>query len=56
MGGKAGGVGFKAAQAEIKIFGQDDDAVVRLDFDHGHRGSWKAGQHFHICFPSLSIW
>jgi NAD(P)H-flavin reductase len=56
MGGKTGKLGFRAAQAEIKVLGQDDDLVVRLDFEYEHREAWKAGQHFHLCFPSLSIW
>ena len=56
MRGKSEGAGFRAAQADMKTFGQDDDVVVRLDFEHEHRETWKAGQHFHICFPSLSIW
>lgn len=38
----------------MKIIGSADDVVVRLDFDH--HGSWQPGQHFHICFPSISIW
>lgn len=56
MGGKAGRFGFKAAQAEVKVLGDGDDVVVKLDFDYEHREAWKPGQHFHICFPSLSIW
>ena len=56
MGGKASRLAFRAAQAEITVFGQDDDMVVRLDFDFEHREACKAGQHFHLCFPSLSIW
>jgi NAD(P)H-flavin reductase len=51
-----GGLGFKCAQAEVTIIGADDDLVVRLDFEHEHRERWRAGQHFYLCFPSLSIW
>jgi NAD(P)H-flavin reductase len=53
---KGDGLGIKCAQAEVTIIGIDDDLVVRLDFDHEHREPWRAGQHFHLCFPSLSIW
>lgn len=57
MGGKRGaGLGFKCAQAEVKLLGKDDDVVVRLDFDNVHREPWQAGQHFYLSFPSLSIW
>jgi len=55
-GGKGSGFGFKCAQAQISLLGTADDLVVRLDFDYEHRQPWSAGQHFHICFPSLSIW
>ena len=57
MNGKKGGsIGFKCAQASIQVLGDAEDSVVRLDFDYEHREPWKPGQHFHICFPSLSIW
>jgi hypothetical protein len=28
MGGKTGGVGFRAANAKVRVFGQDDDVVI----------------------------
>lgn len=57
MNGKKGtGMGFKCAQANIEVQGEGADSIVRLDFDFEHREPWKPGQHFHICFPSLSIW
>ncbi|KAK5137060.1 hypothetical protein LTR08_001069 [Meristemomyces frigidus] len=55
-GQKGGRTGFQCAQAKITLLGTDDDLVVRLDFDYQHRQLWEAGQHFHICVPSLSIW
>ncbi|KAK3056082.1 hypothetical protein LTR09_003318 [Extremus antarcticus] len=55
-GSKGQGIGFRCAQAEVKIIGGGDDVVLRLDFDYEHKEPWEAGQHFHLCFPSLSIW
>ena len=55
-GQKGGRPGFQCAQAKITLLGTNDDLVVRLDFEYEHRQLWEAGQHFHICFPSLSIW
>lgn len=48
--------GFKCAEARIQILGPPDDQVIRLDFTHSHHAPWQPGQHFHLCFPSLSIW
>ncbi|KAK4550603.1 hypothetical protein LTR36_000182 [Oleoguttula mirabilis] len=48
--------GFKCAEARISLLGTGDDLVVRLDFDYEHPEPWQAGQHFHVCFPSLSVW
>ena len=57
MNGKNGkGFGFRCAEAQIQLLGHDDDMALRLDFDYEHREPWKPGQHFHLCFPSLSIW
>lgn len=57
MNGKKGrGLGFQCAHAQIQVLGDDDDMALRLDFDYEHREPWKPGQHFHLCFPSLSIW
>lgn len=55
-GGKTTGGGFRCAQAEVTLIGSADDLVARLEFDYEHRDPWYAGQHFHITFPSLSIW
>ena len=55
-GHKGTKIGFKCAQGKVKVLGQGDDAVVRLDFKYEHRETWAAGQHFRICFPCLSIW
>jgi ferric-chelate reductase len=48
---------FKPAQAALTLFPDigTNDIVVRIDFQHQHR-PWKAGQHFFVCFPELSIW
>lgn len=59
MGGKGSlGAGFKCAQADLQVLTDDNGTVLRLDFDYEHRnaGSWQAGQHFYLTFPSLSIW
>lgn len=53
---KSGSVGFKGARAVVKVLGEGDDKVVRLDFDYEQGTSWEPGQHFQLCFPSLSIW
>lgn len=55
-GGKGRKFGFRCAEAQIQVIGDADDMALRLDFDYEHRQPWKPGQHFHICFPSLSIW
>lgn len=55
-GGKGRKLGFRCAQAEIQLLGDADDLALRLDFHYDHREPWKPGQHFHLCFPSLSIW
>ncbi|KAK0365990.1 hypothetical protein LTR91_023600 [Friedmanniomyces endolithicus] len=57
-GGKRSNFGFHCAQAHVTTLGStaDDDLVLRLDFNHDHRSPWQAGQHFHLTFPSLSIW
>jgi ferric-chelate reductase len=51
-----GGWGFKAVQAEAKIWrdGEFGD-VVRLDFAH-HQKPWRIGEHFFLCFTESSIW
>ncbi|KAF2717813.1 putative FRE ferric reductase-like transmembrane component [Polychaeton citri CBS 116435] len=54
-GGKRAGIGFCPAQARVEVLGEGDDIVVRIDFDYSH-AAWEAGQHFFLCFPSLSIW
>jgi ferric-chelate reductase len=33
----------------------EEDVCIRLDFDFEHE-AWLPGQHFYLCFPSLSIW
>lgn len=55
FGGKKGGIGFRRAMADIQVIGEGDDVVVRLDFDF-EQPAWEPGQHFYLCFPSLSIW
>lgn len=55
-GSKGKGLGFRCAHATVKVLGKGDDIVVRLDFDYDHREPWKPGQHFCLCFPSLSTW
>lgn len=49
------GIGFRSATATVQHLGDDDDSLVRLDFDFKH-GPWRAGQHFYLCFPALSVW
>ncbi|KAK3670897.1 hypothetical protein LTR78_009175 [Recurvomyces mirabilis] len=53
--GKGRDLGFHCAQAHVRLLGTPNDLVVRLDFDYEH-SPWLAGQHFHLTFPSLSIW
>jgi NAD(P)H-flavin reductase len=48
-------IGFRRAMADVTIIGEEDDVVVRLDFDY-EQNAWEPGQHFFLCFPSLSIW
>lgn len=55
-GGKGRSFGFRCAQAQVQVLGVAGDMALRLDFDYEHREPWKPGQHFHLCFPSLSIW
>ncbi|KAK1057995.1 hypothetical protein LTR74_013763 [Friedmanniomyces endolithicus] len=56
--GKRSNFGFHCAQARITTLcsSVDNDLVLHLDFTHDHRSPWQAGQHFHLTFPSLSIW
>lgn len=49
------GIGFRRAMSEVKIIGEGDDVIVRVDFDF-EQEAWEPGQHFYLCFPSLSIW
>jgi ferric-chelate reductase len=46
---------FKAADAQITTFGEEEDVMVRLDFAMNHQQAWSAGQHFFLTFPSLSL-
>jgi ferric-chelate reductase len=55
FGGQKRNIGFRRARAEVQVLGEGEDVVVRLDFDFEH-DAWAAGQHFYLCFPSLSIW
>ncbi|KAK0268575.1 hypothetical protein LTR35_015462 [Friedmanniomyces endolithicus] len=57
-GGKRSNFGFHCAQAHTTTLSSsaDNDLVLRLDFTHTHRSPWQAGQHFHLTFPSLSLW
>ncbi|KAK4634742.1 Ferric/cupric reductase transmembrane component 2 [Fulvia fulva] len=55
-GGKGRSSGFKCDQARMQVLTDDNGTVIRLDFEHEHATSWKAGQHFYLTFPSLSIW
>lgn len=48
-------VGFRRAMADVRVIGEGDDVIVRLDFDF-EQAAWEPGQHFYLCFPSLSIW
>lgn len=48
-------VAFRPAQASVKLLEDGETSVIRLEFEHRHR-AWKVGQHFHLCFPSLTIW
>ncbi|POS86298.1 hypothetical protein EPUL_003099 [Erysiphe pulchra] len=47
--------GFIPAQSSLSFFDDPNGKVVRLDFEHTHR-PWKAGQHFMLTFPALSVW
>ncbi|KAK1146136.1 hypothetical protein N8T08_003225 [Aspergillus melleus] len=48
--------GLLIPKAHITHFPHNEDGdVVRLDFQHEH-APWDIGQHFYLCFPSLSIW
>ncbi|PGH11504.1 hypothetical protein AJ79_04879 [Helicocarpus griseus UAMH5409] len=50
------GIGFKAAESKITSFDDGDGGiVVRLEFAH-QRPPWRAGQHFFLCFPELTVW
>jgi hypothetical protein len=55
FGGKKGSIGFRRAMANVQMIGEGDDVIVRLDFDF-EQEAWEPGQHFYLCFPSLSIW
>jgi predicted ferric reductase len=39
----------------LHFIGEGDDVIVRLDYDF-EQEAWEPGQHFFLCFPSLSIW
>ncbi|KAK4126983.1 putative FAD binding protein [Parathielavia appendiculata] len=53
---ETGGWGFRALQADAKIWKDAEFGdVVRLDFAHVQK-PWKIGQHFFLCFPESSIW
>lgn len=50
------GIGFKAAEGKITSFDDGDGGlVVRLEFSHD-QPPWKAGQHFFLCFPEITVW
>nr|OQO31085.1 hypothetical protein B0A51_01652 [Rachicladosporium sp. CCFEE 5018] len=53
---KGGSLGFRPANAEVRMIGEGDDIVARIDFDFEHKEAWQPGQHFFLCFPALSIW
>lgn len=58
IGTTAGRFGFHRAMATVQAIGggeSEEDVCVRLDFDFEHE-AWLPGQHFYLCFPSLSIW
>jgi predicted ferric reductase len=55
FGGKKSSIGFRRAMADVQIIGEGDDVIVRLDYDF-EQEAWEPGQHFYLCFPSLSIW
>ncbi|KAK4099408.1 putative FAD binding protein [Parathielavia hyrcaniae] len=48
--------GFRAVQAEAKMWKDAElGDVVRLDFAHVQK-PWNIGQHFFLCFAESSIW
>ena len=53
--GDIGTFRFRPAQASVRVFEDAESSVVRLEFEHAHR-AWSVGQHFHLCFPALTIW
>ncbi|OQN99658.1 hypothetical protein B0A48_14800 [Cryoendolithus antarcticus] len=53
---KGGSLGFRPANAEVRMIGEGDDIVTRIDFQFEHMEAWQPGQHFFLCFPALSIW
>ena len=58
IGTTAGRFGFHRATATVQAIGgseSEEDVCIRLDFDFEHE-AWLPGQHFYLCFPSLSIW
>lgn len=58
IGTTAGRFGFHRAMATVQAIGggeSEEDVCIRLDFDFEHE-AWLPGQHFYLCFPSLSIW
>lgn len=56
MGSAKGiGFGFRRASADVQVLGESEDLCVRITFNFEH-SAWKPGQHFFLCFPSLSIW
>lgn len=52
---KGVGFGFRRASADVQVLGEGEDLCIRVTFGFEH-SAWKPGQHFFLCFPSLSIW
>ncbi|KKZ65788.1 hypothetical protein EMCG_01173 [[Emmonsia] crescens] len=49
-------IGFKAAEGKITSFDDGDGGLVaRLEFSHD-QPPWKAGQHFFLCLPEITVW
>jgi ferric-chelate reductase len=52
----SGNMGFRPAQAEIKVFPDPERGdVVRLELEND-QDAWAIGKHFYLCFTGLSIW
>ncbi|OQD84736.1 hypothetical protein PENANT_c012G02738 [Penicillium antarcticum] len=50
------GLGFKAADATITRFPDEEHGdVIRLDLDN-NQDPWAIGQHYYLCFTQCSIW